>query len=389
MEENKLPVEELKKFGIMNSEEKFSSKLAPKDIDTFLKGGTLIAEDDKNTLTFKLNKEKLDINVYSKDVVNHKDLASNEIFEIASKEKSLYKVMADYGTIVNKGEAHFNNNSSNEKTFFVELANERGKTKFYGNDLIEKLKYFTVGDQIQIKNSGISKAELLTKDGEQEKVIHKYDTIFKIEALNDNNKTFQSKIFELDPKTKTILDLDTTKLDLKTVNGAELSKEQLEKLRKGKQVNLDGETIIQISPKAQNEKKLTSNARNLLLLSIAVDGGLSFMILKGIQKLKQLEREKTKQLESSKYEVELQKLKGLLETKSGQYPENKKIISDLNIVGKELSDISLSKPKDKVQEKSKNTSDLKVVDRNLFEEARRDKEENQQLENSPSRSLKR
>lgn len=381
MENQNLPYEELRKFGIVNDENKFSAKLSKQDVDSFKKGGILIAEDSKNSLSFKIADNKLEVNVYNKDIVNHKDLASNEILEIANKQKNLYKVMADYGTITNKGEAYFNNNPLNEKTQFVELMNERGKTVFYGNDLADKLKNHNIGDNVQITTTAISKAELKTNVDGNESTINKYDNVFKVEDQTEKNKNFQSKIFEYDHKSKTILDVDTTNYDLKNVNGIEISKEKLEQLRKGKEIKLDDETTIQLSPKANNEKNLSSSAKNLLLVSLAFDGGLSFLIIKGIQKLQKMQEENQKQVDASKYQTELQKLKGFLQDKAEQYPDNKKIVSDLNIVGKELSAVqSKISNNTTVQEKSETNVHLKVADKDVFEDANTKKQLEKQEE---------
>jgi hypothetical protein len=42
--------------------------------------------------------------------------------------------------------------------------------------------------------------------------------------------------------------VDTTKYELKNVNGHNISEKQLQQLRKGKELKLDDETTIQISP---------------------------------------------------------------------------------------------------------------------------------------------
>ena len=103
-----------------------------------------------------------------------------------------------------------------------------------------------------------------------------------------------------------------------------------------------------------------------------IDGGITFMMIKGIQKLAKMQEENKKQLESQKYLVELQKLKSFLQSKAEQYPDNKKIISDLNVVSKEISNVQ---SKNTEQEKNDDTVRLKVNDRDTYEDANRKKEE--------------
>ncbi len=370
-----LLTDELKKFGIMTRENTFSPKLADHEIQSFLKGGILIAENDQNRLTFNIKDDQLNVNAYSKDIINHKDLSSAELFEISSKNSNLYKVTADYGTITHIGNGNFNRNPNNEKTTFLEIENERGKTLFFGNKLDESLKDFKVGDKIQINQTGIEKSTFKAEIEGELKDITKYDNLFLIRAFEEKNKQFQSKLFELDSREKTIKDFDTTHYELQTVNGKTLSEKQLQQLRKGKEVKLDDETTIQLSPKADNEKKLSSSVKALLITSVIIDGGITFMLVKGIQKLAKMQEENKKQLESQKYLMELQKLKGFLQSKAEQYPDNKKIISDLNVVSKEISIVQSKNSEHQKQEKKDDTIRLKVNDRDTYEDANRKKEE--------------
>ncbi|KUJ56412.1 hypothetical protein [Chryseobacterium aquaticum] len=380
-----LLTDELRKFGIMNQQDHFSEKLSKKEIDDFLKGGILIAENDKNRLTFKINDDKLDVNVYNKDLVNHKDLSTAELFEISSSNKNLYKVMADYGNITHIGSGHFNKNPDNEMTTFVEIENERGKTIFFGNKLEESLKDFKVGDKIQIVQTGVEKTVLKIDDAD-EKELAKFDNVFIINPFKEKNKQFQSRIFELDKKDITIKDVDTTKYELKNVNGHSISEKQLQQLRKGKELKLDDETTIQISPVSKNEAKLSASSKSLLILSLAVDGGLSFLIIKGIQKLARMQEENKLQKESTRYQIELQKLKAHLQSKSEQYPDNKNIITDLNIVSKEISASQSSLNENTNKEKEKSDINLQVNDPDMYEDANQKKEEEKRDAEEASRS---
>lgn len=380
-----LLTDELRKFGIMNQQDHFSEKLSKKEIDDFLKGGILIAENDKNRLTFKINDDKLDVNVYNKDIVNHKDLSTAELFEISSSNRNLYKVMADYGNITHIGTGYFNKNPENEMTTFVEIENERGITIFFGNKLEDSLKDFKVGDKIQIIQTGVEKTVLKIDDAD-EKELAKFDNVFIINPFKEKNKQFQSRIFELDKKDNTIKDVDTTKYELKNVNGHNISEKQLQQLRKGKELKLDDETTIQISPASKNEAKLSASSKSLLILSLATDGGLSFLIIKGIQKLARMQEENQLQKESIRYQVELQKLKAHLKSKSEQYPDNKNIITDLNIVSKEISASQSSLNENTNKEKEKSNINLQVNDPDMYQDANQKKEEEKRDAEEASRS---
>ena len=68
MKEN-LPTSELKEYGIMSEDNTFSKKLSEKDIENFLKGHAMIADNGKDRLIFLLtdNNTRLNVNVYQRD----------------------------------------------------------------------------------------------------------------------------------------------------------------------------------------------------------------------------------------------------------------------------------------------------------------------------------
>lgn len=63
MQTKHLPTDELKKFGIINEDLSFSKKLNENDIQKFLQGYTIVADNDKNRATFQLveNNTKLKV----------------------------------------------------------------------------------------------------------------------------------------------------------------------------------------------------------------------------------------------------------------------------------------------------------------------------------------
>jgi len=54
MKEHNLPTDELKSFGIIYENLTFSKKLSDDDIQKFLQGYTIVADNDKNRATFQL-----------------------------------------------------------------------------------------------------------------------------------------------------------------------------------------------------------------------------------------------------------------------------------------------------------------------------------------------
>lgn len=69
MNNNTLPQEDLKKYGIINEDNSFSKKLSSEDIEKFLNGYTIVADNEKNRIAFKLtdNNSRLNVNLFERD----------------------------------------------------------------------------------------------------------------------------------------------------------------------------------------------------------------------------------------------------------------------------------------------------------------------------------
>ncbi|WP_312302217.1 hypothetical protein [Chryseobacterium sp.] len=63
MKNNNLPTDELKKYGIIDQDNTFSKKLSPEDIQRFLQGYTIVADNDKKRATFQLVENNSRLNV--------------------------------------------------------------------------------------------------------------------------------------------------------------------------------------------------------------------------------------------------------------------------------------------------------------------------------------
>lgn len=63
MNTNILPTDELKKYGIINEDLSFSNKLNTDDIQKFLNGYTIVADNDKNRATFQLTDNNTQLKV--------------------------------------------------------------------------------------------------------------------------------------------------------------------------------------------------------------------------------------------------------------------------------------------------------------------------------------
>lgn len=94
MNTEQLPTEELKKFGIINEDLSFSKKLNANDIQKFLQGYTIVADNDRNRATFQLT----DNNTQLKVIFLERDKSIADILK-NSKEQIQYTELqfAEFG----------------------------------------------------------------------------------------------------------------------------------------------------------------------------------------------------------------------------------------------------------------------------------------------------
>lgn len=98
MQNENLPTEELKKFGIINEDLSFSKKLNADDIQKFLQGYTIVADNDKNRATFQLTENNTKLKV----IFLERNKSLSEILE-KSKEKIQYsETKAQYNVNENR-----------------------------------------------------------------------------------------------------------------------------------------------------------------------------------------------------------------------------------------------------------------------------------------------
>ena len=86
MNTNPLPTDDLKKFGIIEADNSFSKRLNANDIIEFMQGKILVADNEKDRITFQLtdNNSKLEVNVYQ---MEH---SLSEILDQSKKESVQY-----------------------------------------------------------------------------------------------------------------------------------------------------------------------------------------------------------------------------------------------------------------------------------------------------------
>ncbi|UHO37255.1 hypothetical protein H5J24_16090 [Chryseobacterium capnotolerans] len=170
MKEHNLPTDELKSFGIINEDLTFSKKLSDDDIQKFLQGYTIVADNDKNRATFQLT----DDNTKLKVIFLERDKSLSKILE-DSKEKVQYTNVKELS----------NENPSFEKKAFI-YDSETGKTVEF--DFIKNATELTalIADKKDAQELNRYKNELLKLKGFLQNKIDQYPEIAK-EITNDVN----------------------------------------------------------------------------------------------------------------------------------------------------------------------------------------------------------
>lgn len=153
----------------------------------------------------------------------------------------------------------------------------------------------------------------------------------------DKNGNVQTEIIEYDQETKQFMSFDPRAIKApEAVDGQSLSPEQKKKYKEGEVVELADGTEFQLS--TIDKQGIRSN-RNGLILSVILDGGLSYLLVTGIQRML---GKKTKEEESYSqgYIDGLKEIKKQVEHKMFLNPKNKDAAYDMDMVKHELAKIA-------------------------------------------------
>ncbi|MEG2078117.1 hypothetical protein [Chryseobacterium sp.] len=174
---NTLPTNDLIRFGILDSNNSFSKKLSPDDIQRFLLGDTLIADNDKSRITFQLtnNNTELKVDVFEREY------AISELLEKTKREIQYSTIESKYNINNEQDLAHL----AWSKTAFVF---DKENQKIIEYDMIKNSSELTqlISDRNNSIESNTYKTELLQlKDFLQQKM-EQYPEIAKKIAVDLN-----------------------------------------------------------------------------------------------------------------------------------------------------------------------------------------------------------
>lgn len=185
----------------------------------------------------------------------------------------------------------------------------------------------------------------------------------------DRNGNAKTEIIAYDRDTKQFLSYDPRGVQApETLNGEKLTSEQKRKFKEGEAVELSDGTQFQFS--TSDRKGIRSN-RNGLVLSVLLDGGISYLLITGVRRMLGA-KSSEEQSYSKGYQDGLKKMQQQTERRIALEPNDKDAVRDLNLVKEELSKVSLGSP-DKFH--SRSGDDAKRYNTNDASESRNTSED--------------
>lgn len=113
--------------------------------------------------------------------------------------------------------------------------------------------------------------------------LEKGEAVNVVKTIRDDKGAQHEVLVEFDQDTNEFIVIDTGKVQAPDeINGAPLTKKQKESYRKGKEVETEDGTTIQYSAK---DKQAIRADRIALIASVLIDGGVSYVLFKGLNAL--------------------------------------------------------------------------------------------------------
>ncbi len=356
-----IPVKDLQALGLHDGSKLLLNR---KNKEALLSGGltsfihlqNLKIEGAENTsLDAKLSLRKkadgsvgLFVHPIYREKMPHPNLSGEED-KAFSRGGTFARKEAAFGKITAFGDAPYQFDDANTSSFYIELEKRDGsKTHVWGIDLKRALQESgrQIGDEIQLFLKGREKVrvQVPVRDEQDSVVGSKWETAdrlnWEVADFVEKNKREKTVIYEFDRDTNSFVSIDADQVNVpEEVNGQPLSPQQKKRYREGEEIEVDNGLKIQPSP--ASEAAVRAN-RSMFIVSLLVDGGLSYVLYKGVEALIRAGK-KQKQEEniySKGYLDALHKVQRDLEQKQAKYPEDREIARDLNFLQEEIRQAS-------------------------------------------------
>lgn len=159
----------------------------------------------------------------------------------------------------------------------------------------------------------------------------------------DRDGNVQTQIIEYDPATRQFMGFDPRDVQApKRVNCQKLMDEQKRKFKQGEVVELEDGTAFQVS--TTDSKGIRSN-RNALVLSVLLDGGISYLLMTGLQRML-VGKNNEKKSYSEGFKDGLLMVQKKAERQLAKNPGERDVLRELDQVKQEFSKLSTANPKE-------------------------------------------
>lgn len=174
----------------------------------------------------------------------------------------------------------------------------------------------------------------LSEDEQQRLVRSEIANIKKNYIDEDGNVRIE--VIEYDNRTKQFMSFDPTSVKSPdAVDGQKLTPEQKRKYKEGEVVELSDGTEFQIST---TDKKGIKSNRGGLILSVILDGGMSYLLITGLQRM--IGKKSTEEESYSQGYIDgIKEVQKQVEQKLARNPKNRDAAYDLDMTKQELSKI--------------------------------------------------
>lgn len=359
---NQLPLKDLESVGLY----KEGSITMDRDNINALKRGNMTDLVELKNVGSEIESMKARLSVVDQDGENklridpvYNEIQDHPLLETEEKEKlvngeqaNVKKTGSIYGTIVSHGRDFFNFDPTEKPNYYIEIAKNDNTTKHvWGVDLERALieSGHKIGDRVKLNNLGNRPVEVSAPvkndNGEVTSYEKKMVNRNTWEVVNAReikpNEQDRSSVIEYDPQTKQFMSYNPAKLKVpEAINNEKLDFEKKRKLREGEVITLADGTEVQY--RTADKNGLRSN-RSALVLSLLLDGGLSYLLVTGIGRL--LGKQSAEEQSYSKgYLTALKEVEKQLERKQQKFPNDKSIANEINVVKHEFSNASAMSP---------------------------------------------
>lgn len=303
--------------------------------------------DLRASLSLYKDKEsvKLRIHPYYQELERNQLLSDQERKYISEKAGVHSKHTHVSGEVIEHGEAKYKFDEKQQNSYFVKLKTASGETAtVWGVNLQKGMEGKKNGEKITIKYVGQEVVQIKVptiENGEQIlKPMTTYRNDFSIKPYNEKNDYRNSRILIEFNKDKNSFDITNTNRipKVQAINGEKLSKEEQEKLERGEEITISDGNKVKYSP--QKQTFVQANNKKLLIASLLLDGGLSYLIIKIADRF--MNKEQNRVGIDKEYIKELEKLKNEIDNKIRKTDDKKELTEIKEYINKEIDKVSVT-----------------------------------------------